>query len=174
MYAGDHISVPGQYLNIKGIGPTYRHHMIVKEVRGKDTLLVIYFSSETDDTSYDAMVIQQEYKIDPKDVRIVEYDSDHVYTGKDAIARAEGKLGTDKGNYSFIFNNCEHFCTYVKTDKKESKQVQRAVMVGAAGVTVAALAAGGIALYFLTKTESKEPAGNSTGKRPKPKDGACA
>ena len=76
----------------------YRHHMIVKEVRGKDTLLVIHYSSDTGD-KYDAIVVEQECKVDPKEICVIVYESDHIYTGKDAIARAEGELGTGEGEY---------------------------------------------------------------------------
>ena len=130
--------------------------MIVKEVRGKDKLLVIHYYSDTGkgDT---AAIAEREYITDHEKVYLIEYDPskfDKVYTGEEAVARAEGRCGTGQGEYDLIFNNCEHFCTFVKTDKKESQQVQRAVkVVGAA----AALGLGiGTVIYLLYKPKESE------------------
>ena len=166
MSAGDHISVPGESYQVKGAGPFHRHHMIVKEVRGKDKLLVIHYYAKTDKDT--AAIVEQEYIADPKDICLIEYDpkAEHIYNGEEAIARAMTRCDTGKGEYSLIFNNCEHFCRSVKTDKKESLQVQRAVKVTsavAAGLFVGTV----IAAYqfiFSKPTESKEPTESSTSK----------
>ena len=168
MSAGDHISVPGESYQVKGAGPFHRHHMIVKEVRGKDKLLVIHYYAKADKDT--AAIVEQEYTTDPKDIHLIEYDpkAGHIYNGEEAIARAETRCDTGKGEYSLIFNNCEHFCTSVKTDKKESLQVQRAVKVTsavAAGLFAVGAGAGAAYQYIFSKpTESKEPTESSTSK----------
>ena len=164
MSAGDHISVPGESYQVKGAGPFHRHHMIVKEVRGKDKLLVIHYYAKADKDT--AAIVEQEYTTDPKDIHLIEYDPEagHIYNGEEAIARAETRCDTGKGEYNLIFNNCEHFCTSVKTDKKESLQVQHAVKVGAvaAGIAVGAGVVIAAFRYFSKPTEPEEPTESST------------
>ena len=148
--------------------------MIVKEVQGKDKLVVIHYYSDTGDGN-SAAIVKQEYTTDHKEVQLIEYDPgkyDKIFTGDEAIARAEGSCGTGEGEYSLIFNNCEHFCTSVKTDKKESKQVQRGVKVVLGAAVVAGLGiAAGTVLYAISKpTKPEESAENSTGKPSDPQD----
>ena len=87
--------------------------------------------------------MEQEYPVVSENVQLVEYDPSkvkHIYSGEEAIARAESRRGTGKDEYDLIFNNCEHFCTFIKTGNKESLQVQRVVKVAAgAGVVLAGL-----------------------------------
>ncbi len=50
------------------------------------------------------------------------------------------KQAGQKPNYSLFGHNCEHFARYVATGKKESRQIQAAVvMVGFAALTISAL-----------------------------------
>jgi hypothetical protein len=141
--------------------------MIVKEVRGKDKLLVIHYYSKTDREDTVA-ILEQEYTVAAEKVYLVVYDPSkvkHIYTGEEAVARAESRLGTGRGEYSLISNNCEHFCTFVKTGNKESLQVQK-VAAGAAVVAGVGLAFVGYTVFsaLSKETEPKKPVKGSTGK----------
>ncbi|MCC6794316.1 MAG: lecithin retinol acyltransferase family protein [Candidatus Hydrogenedentes bacterium] len=70
-------------------------------------------------------------------VRVVKSHSDfHI---EDIIARAESRL--EEMRYSTVSNNCEHFASWCRTGRRESKQVRRAITaataLGVAAVTVA-------------------------------------
>jgi len=62
------------------------------------------------------------------------------YPGGDApdvvIARAESRLGEER--YSLVTNNCEHFCSWCKTGRSQSRQVRK-VAAAAAAIAIAAL-----------------------------------
>jgi hypothetical protein len=64
-------------------------------------------------------------------IRIHQYEESQ-YNGEDAIRRAYTRLGEDR--YDLQANNCEHFCTWVRTGKHVSTQVQLVeTMAGAIG-----------------------------------------
>jgi hypothetical protein len=56
-----------------------------------------------------------------KDVKVRKYD-DALYSGDSAVRRARSRLG--ENNYDLQANNCEHFCTWVRTGEHASRQVQ--------------------------------------------------
>lgn len=144
--------------------------MIVKEVRGKDKLLIIHYYSQTKEDT--AVITEQEYTVDPMVIHLILYDSSEkiVYSGDDAIARAEHRLGTGEGEYSLFFNNCEHFCTYVKTGKDESQQVQQfAKVVGTTAAIGLGFAFAGTLIYAIHKLS--EPPKNPAGKPPNSQGG---
>jgi hypothetical protein len=49
---------------------------------------------------------------------------DIKYNSKDTISRAKSKIGTNKGEYNLFSHNCEHFASWCKTGKPQSKQVE--------------------------------------------------
>ena len=70
-------------------------------------------------------------------VRVVKSTS--AFDPDTVLSRAEGRL--QEARYSTVSNNCEHFATWCRTGKRESKQVRRAITaaatLGVAVVTVA-------------------------------------
>ena len=123
--------------------------------------------------------------VDPKDIKLIIYDpskENKLYTGQEAVARADELCGSGKGEYGFIVNNCEHFCRYIKTDKKESKQVQWYVKLGvgilAIGTAIGAGVAviGGALASKRTNSDEETPQNsasepsNSEGEDDEPKD----
>lgn len=61
---------------------------------------------------------------------------------EEALDRARQML--ERGGYSVIWNNCEHFATYCVTGRRESVQVKRAIVLTASAVA-------GMAAVFVTK-----------------------
>jgi len=58
----------------------------------------------------------------------------------EAMAIERIKQASQSPNYSLFGHNCEHFARYVATGKKESTQIQAAVVIaGFAALTLAAL-----------------------------------
>lgn len=72
---------------------------------------------------------------------LVEYRNGECFASEKVVQLAWAAL--DTGGYNVAFENCEHFATWCKTGKRESKQVQTAVKAVLAGV-----AAGYVANYF--------------------------
>ena len=52
----------------------------------------------------------------------IRYYNDSSYSPNERVRRAKRRLG--EKNYNLVFNNCEHFATWVATNKHESKQVR--------------------------------------------------
>ncbi|MGL4985866.1 MAG: lecithin retinol acyltransferase family protein [Treponemataceae bacterium] len=65
----------------------------------------------------------------------IEQRSTQGYSRLQTVERALSKVGTAKGEYNLIFNNCEHFANWCKYGTKKSAQVDRAVI----GVSAIAL-----------------------------------
>ena len=61
------------------------------------------------------------------------------FSPTETVRRARSQIGKKKGEYNLATNNCEHFARECKSEKSESKQVQKVVTgaVAAAGVLVA-------------------------------------
>ena len=55
---------------------------------------------------------------------------------REIIRRAKSKLYSCKGDYSLLFNNCEHFANWCRYDKSISKQVDTAITMISAICTV--------------------------------------
>jgi len=75
--------------------------------------------------------------------RIDVVEHEHALTPDEVVERAIGRVG--EAGYDVVFNNCEHFATWCKTGRSESRQVgrvkQAAVLGLAAGATALTLAA---------------------------------
>lgn len=65
----------------------------------------------------------------------VSYPSDQALDPEESVRLALAQVGEQ--GYHLAFNNCEHFATYCKTGRKESRQVWRAAL--GIGVSAAAL-----------------------------------
>lgn len=68
-----------------------------------------------------------------KTVRVHKYDAS-TYSGENAVRRARSRLGEDR--YDLQANNCEHFCTWVRTGEHASRQVELVEGIGGAIGTV--------------------------------------
>lgn len=81
-------------------------------------------------------------------VRVVK--SDASYDIEAIIARAHSRL--DEARYSTVSNNCEHFASWCRTGRRESKQVRRtitaATTLAVAAITVAGTIAAARAIAF--------------------------
>lgn len=85
-------------------------------------------------------------------LKVVEYEEDTIFDAETTIQLALESLGD--ADYHIVFRNCEHFATYCKTGKRESKQVKRAIIsLPSTGVIAASLAAG---IYYLNKNLTKK------------------
>lgn len=72
--------------------------------------------------------------------RVVGYSPGRALPVEKTIALALAELGAS--GYSLSWNNCEHFATYCKTGRRESRQVKRALAgAAAAGLAVAVFVA---------------------------------
>ncbi len=71
---------------------------------------------------------------------VVSYAEDQVLDPEESVSLALTEVG-EKG-YSLAFNNCEHFATYCKTGRKDSRQVWRAALGLSATAAAVVLAVG--------------------------------
>ncbi len=109
------------------------HHALVVKVINDSDLLVIHNNGKN---VAEELITMEE----ASDITVVVYEC--VYSGNEAIARARKRLG---GDYNVLSENCEHFVTWARTGKGESKQVKKgtgAGLVGLAGGAVAGAAIG--------------------------------
>ena len=107
-------------------------------------LRVIHYS-KTD--AERATIAEEDIVIDPRITVIyrIDYDQDESYTGQEAIDRALERA--DECSYNLLFNNCESFCTWVKTNKNESSQTETGMGVAAGAVAVGTVALLSFAVY---------------------------
>ena len=122
---GDHIMVNESL---------YYHHMIVVEVVSYNTITVIHNSKEA------GSVEEKHVDYKPEDIILLVYSS--PYSRQDIIRRARQRIGKE---YHLLWDNCEHFATEMRTGEGQSRQVQKAVALGAAILGAAILAAAGLA-----------------------------
>ena len=113
---GDHIKVD------EGL---YYHHMIVVKVVSYNTIRVIHNSKEA------GRVEEKNVCYTPEDIILLVYSS--PYSRQEIIRRARLWIGKE---YNLLWDNCEHFATEVRTGEGQSLQVQKAVVVGAAGLAI--------------------------------------
>ena len=143
---GDHIRVKGQFADSSNLGlEIYTHHMLVVCVVSDTKIRVIH--------NDDRGVVEEVKCYNPEQITVLNYES--IYTGEKAVKRARDRIGKD---YSFFTYNCEHLVTEVRTGRRQSLQLQGAVVeaVGAAvavGVGVAAVAG---LMYWLNRKPSRE------------------
>ena len=55
-------------------------------------------------------------------------NSPGLHSRKKTLKRARAEVGTGRNSYDLIFNNCEHKAREWQTGKKQSRQVENAVM----------------------------------------------
>ncbi|NLO33506.1 MAG: lecithin retinol acyltransferase family protein [Candidatus Hydrogenedentes bacterium] len=127
----------GDHIRVKRMGALYYHHGIDM---GDGT--IIHFSGELfDDENAEVIRTPEEEFLEGNEKRIVSYeDRDDLLPIKETLKRAKANLG-NKG-YDLFFNNCEHFATYCKTGKKESRQVRKAATTAVTTALVAMVAVG--------------------------------
>lgn len=114
----------GDVLAVKRKGGLYYHYGVYV---GNDK--VVHFSAddgsgknETDPSNAD---IRETYLKDfAKDDEVsVDTSEPPAFSGEEIAKRAESLIGTQKGNYDIVLNNCEHFAKFCKTGHKISSQV---------------------------------------------------
>jgi hypothetical protein len=71
---------------------------------------------------------------------IVKYASDQALGPEESVRLALAEVG-EKG-YNLAFNNCEHFATYCRTGRRDSRQVWRAALGLTATAAAVVLAVG--------------------------------
>jgi hypothetical protein len=103
---------------------------------------VIHFSG-TGSEKANAAIRYDSYEAFSKGDSVERVDYVSCNTPDETIAIAELLLA--RRDYSLVFNNCEHFCSYCKTHKRRSAQVEntRACVATAAGGGAGAVAAVG-------------------------------
>lgn len=78
--------------------------------------------SETDPNNAD--IIETDFSVFQKGGHInVDNQEEAKYSRDEIVSRARALIGTQKGNYDLVTNNCEHFAKYCKTGSKISDQV---------------------------------------------------
>ena len=85
------------------------------------------------------------------DQLFVERTAGGAFSAEETVCRARAELGKQRGAYSLVFNNCEHFAHWCKYGKRRSVQVEQAVAATAAIVTTVA----GIAIAAASAHKSK-------------------
>ena len=114
---------------------TVMHHALVVEVINDYQLLVIHNDGQN--------VAEELIMMDASDITVVVYEC--VYSGNDAIIRARERLGD---GYNVLSDNCEHFVTWARTGKGESKQVKKGTGAGLVGLGAGAVAGAVIGSAF--------------------------
>jgi len=165
LQAGDHISF------YRGV--YYHHAIVIRASRNK--IIIVSFTSPGERMlgnglmyqtvqnpplskkgtciameEYDAVGFQRE--------TVYVYDYDDCFDDEEVVQRA---LSVQKGviewsEYNLVSNNCEHFATWCKTGRKESKQVDVATNVGVGLAVAGGLALLGGLLYYALKEEPKK------------------
>ena len=133
---------------IYAVRPLYRHYGVyVGDGR------VVHFAAKKEfETSAEDAFIQETTLADfAKDDEVfVEAESDGAFPPAEVVQNARSMVGKGKGEYSLVFNNCEHFANWCKYGRSESSQVKTAVAVTAAAVAVT------VGLGLLAKAISDE------------------
>lgn len=92
---------------------------------------VIHFSSpygkETDASEADVIETSL-MQFCNGDVAVVDHSMPACYTGEEVVRRAKSKLGSLKGKYNLLNNNCEHFANWCRCGESKSKQSDLAIM----------------------------------------------
>jgi len=76
------------------------------------------------------------------------------YAPEEIAMRARACLGSNKGEYNLVFNNCEHFARWCASGIAESYQVKNAVTAAAIGTAAIAVAA--ITISIIDALSEKE------------------
>jgi hypothetical protein len=139
----------GDHIRVRRMRGLYCHHGIDM---GDGT--VIHFSGEPMQRKPARVArITEELFLEGEEKHVVEYGPDEgLLPVEETLLLAEEQL--DKGGYSLLYNNCEHFATYCKTRKKKSRQVRSM----ARKVVVFAGTATAVVFVILTKQSGKRGA----------------
>jgi len=165
LHDGDHISF------YRGV---YYHHAIVIHA-SRDKMVIVSFTNPCETMvqngmrsqpvrnpplgkkgahiaveTYDAEMFRQE--------TVYVYDYDDCFGAKEVVEKA---MSVQKGvvewnEYDLISNNCEHFATWCKTGRKESKQVDVATNVGMGLAVAGGLSLLGSLVYKAFKEEPRK------------------
>ncbi|MDR1315990.1 MAG: lecithin retinol acyltransferase family protein [Spirochaetales bacterium] len=80
-----------------------------------------------------------------------------VFPPDEVVRRAQCLAGSSRGDYNFVFYNCEHFTHWCATGELESKQVKKgAIIAGAIAVTTVAAVVVGKAIADKGKKDKGE------------------
>lgn len=102
---------------------------------------VIHFAAEQHYETNAKNALIQETTMDDflrGDVLCVEQNQRGAFSAAETVRRAQEQIGQQRGKYSLVFNNCEHFAHWCKYGKRRSQQVQRVVAGTVAIVTAVA------------------------------------
>ena len=134
---------PGDHIYVHRTGGLYDHHGIYI---GKEGCEVIHFSgTRKSDARIESCTVEEFCK--GSQLRLVSYNQAHLLhvvkrrgsshstqsdPVEDVIKRAEYYLSNpdEWENYHLLFNNCESFAVYCKTEQKVSRQVSGNDVVG--------------------------------------------
>ncbi len=118
---------PGDILCVKRWGNLYRHYGVYAG-HGK----VIHYAGTHGDWSGDRSVREvplKDFMRDAEQYMICAFPVHcdvpgyHLFSKKETVQRACSRLGEHE--YDLIFNNCEHFAIWCRTNVAESKQTKR-------------------------------------------------
>lgn len=105
---------------------------------------VIHFAApkgkETDATNADICMASMQDFLKGDSLAILNLDEKYTpFAPEEIVKRAKSKLGTQKGLYSLVNNNCEHFAMWCRYGEKKSQQVDdvASVIVAVAGLPLA-------------------------------------
>lgn len=121
---------------------------------------VVHFSSKKEDetNAKDAIIkISSIQEFGKGDQVFIEKKDLQPFSPEVVVSRAKNMIGKCKGEYSLIFNNCEHFANWCKYGEKKSDQVETAAKVGGTIAATAIVSALGYGIYkFLTSEEDQK------------------
>lgn len=122
----------GDHIKVRRFGLVYAHHGIDM---GDGTIIHFAEAGKKAGQARVARAAMDEF-LKGGAARVVEYGPNRALAMEQTVQLALAELGA-KG-YSLSWNNCEHFATYCKTGRRESRQVKRALAgAAAAGLAVA-------------------------------------
>ncbi len=129
----------GDHIKVRRYGLLYSHHGIdLGEGR------IVHFGEPGKEAPQAAVrITDMDDVVKGGQPVVVDYGTDHSLEPEESVRLALAEVGGM--GYNLAFNNCEHFATYCKTGRKESRQVWRAAL-GLTATAAAMLLAVGIRL----------------------------
>lgn len=126
----------GNHIKVRRYGLLYAHHGIdLGDGR------IVQFGEPGKDATHSAIHItsMEEFLKGGRPI-VVNYASDEALDPEESVRLALAGVG--KKGYNLAFNNCEHFATFCKTGRKDSRQVWRAALGLTASAAAVVLAVG--------------------------------
>lgn len=126
----------GDHLKVKRYG-LYEHHGIdLGDGR------VVHFGEPGKDASLKPIRLTglDEFRGSGACIKVVPYAPGKALDPEESVRLA--LAGVDQKGYNLVFNNCEHFATFCKTGRKNSRQVWRAALGLSASAAAVVLAVG--------------------------------